>query len=126
MTSQKATWGINQGVPSVRPQQMENEMETTQEAAMSLQEIRAHINRDRGLPSPEDIAAAGLVLVDDCAGVVRPDSFTGTWLGPVAEFGIVGRVFDKDAQALKKGRFLVQLTEMHGEIVHFDYGVRNV
>lgn len=93
---------------------------------MSLQEIRAHINRDRGLPSPEDIAAAGLVLVDDCAGVVRPDSFTGTWLGPVAEFGIVGRVFDKDAQALKKGRFLVQLTEMHGEIVHFDYGVRNV
>ena len=87
----------------------------------SLQEIRAHINRDRGQPSPEDIAIAGLVLVDDCAGVVRPDSFVGTWLGPITEFGIVGRVFDKTTMALKKGRFLVQLTELSGEVVHFEY-----
>lgn len=87
----------------------------------SLQQVRAHINRDRGSPSPEDIAAAGLVLVDDCAGVVRPDSFTGTWLGLTSEFGIVGRVFDKKSGVLKKGRFLVQLTELNGEIVHFEY-----
>lgn len=86
-----------------------------------LQQLRAHINRDRGQPSLEDISTAGLVLVDDCAGVVRPDSFTGTWLGPVAEFGIVGRVFDKKSGELKKGRFLVQLTDLHGEIVHFQY-----
>lgn len=92
---------------------------------MSLQQLRAHINRDRGQPDPIDFEVAGLVLVDDCAGVVRPDSFTGTYLGPVSEFGIVGRIFDAETKTLKKGRFLIQLTDLHGEIVHFEYGSRN-
>lgn len=92
---------------------------------MILQQFRAHINRDRGQPDPIDFEAAGLVLVDDCAGVVRPDSFTGTWLGFTDEFGIVGRVFDAETQKLKKGRFLIRLTDLHGEIVHFEYGSRN-
>ena len=89
----------------------------------SLQQLRAHINRDRGLPSPGDITAAGLVLVDDCAGVMRPDEFVGTWPGPVYEFGIVGRVFDKQTHTLKTGRFLVQHTDMAGEVVHFEYAL---
>lgn len=89
-----------------------------------LQQLRAHLNRDGGIPGPEDIEAAGLVCVDGGCGVSTPTSesdLCGHYLGLIEEFKIVGRVYDKKTGQLKSGRFLIQWTENQGEVLHHQY-----
>lgn len=89
-----------------------------------LQQLRAHLNRDGGVPGPDDIVAAGLVSVDGGCGVSTPTSVAdpcGHYLGLIEEFKIVGRAYDKKTGQLKTGRFLIQWTEMTGEVLHHQY-----
>lgn len=77
--------------------------------------LTRHLNRDRGTPSAADYEAAGMQL--DGGGVVRGDNFVGTH----DEFGITGQAFDKATGRIHKGRFLVQWTEIDGEVLHHAY-----
>jgi hypothetical protein len=80
---------------------------------MSLDPLARHLNRDRGTPSPEDFAAAG--MADDGDGsITRGLDFIGLRV----EFGIVGQAYDKQTGMMLKGRFLIQSDPMCGEVLH--------
>lgn len=78
-----------------------------------------YISRDRGTPSAADFAAAGYATED--GSVTRGPDFGGL----ASEFGIVGRAYDKASGKMLMGRFLVQHTEMEGEVLHHAYKVRS-
>lgn len=80
---------------------------------MTLAPLTRYLNRDRGTPSPEDFAAAG--MTDDGDGsITRGLDF----IGLRDEFGIVGQAYDKQTGKLLKGRFLVQVDQLRGEVLH--------
>ena len=84
-----------------------------------LSPISRFVARDRGTPTAQDFSAAGFAL--EGGSVVRGLEF----IGLAAEFGIVGRAYDKVAKKLITGRFLIQYTDMEGEVLHHAYEVHS-
>lgn len=82
-----------------------------------LAPVTRYLNRDSGAPDVDDYLRAGFELVD--GNVFSAQGH----IGLASEFGIVGKAWDKKAGVMKTGRFLVQWTEIDGEVLHFAYPV---
>lgn len=79
--------------------------------------VSRYLGRDHGNPSAADLAAAGMALTEPGGAVIKGNCFVGLH----SEFGITGQAYNKATGRIRRGRFLVQWTDLDGEVLHHTY-----
>ena len=81
-----------------------------------LDALKDYFDRPGTKPTEQDYTEAGLLL--EGGSVVTP---TGRLVGMESEFRITTACWDKTTQRTLNGRFLVQDSDLEGEVMHFQY-----